>query len=242
MDGHRGDRVARRGRAAIDPFGFAAVAVDVSSVTVAGFARSGIQLAVVHGQCERQNRLARPAAIGPLARAIAVDAKLQLAKVSLIGRHPGIGFQGQMKSTTRFLVVLAGDIAGHVVDIRIGIHPRRDRDAAGIKPQSCRSGNFEIGIATVEPGGSPRLTAGTGHIPIDGAMHHGMSLTNRVILRIAGQRPVSQELAPPNHFSASICPPDPRLRPAMPRSATAIERPAKRFGTESSSLVVSPES
>ena len=171
--------------AAVDPFLPAGMAIDVAPV---GFVpcvdRRGVELSAVDGQAvgDVVARRVGPPAVLPRAIDGVVDAEGDVAVVpgGLIAAGTGLDVQGEAPAPPG--IEQADDVADRVVDDRVGVDPRGEREIPLRQPERFGVGNLDPRAAAVEPA----------RLQVDAVVDAVMAASGR-IAAVAPQLPVPHE-------------------------------------------------
>ena len=122
-----------------------------------------------------------------------VDAELQLAKVCLRGGDAGVGLKRELKASPSGRVVLADQVAGHIVQLVVTVGPEAQGKVIMAERLLAAEGNLEPRVATVERSRGIRPACTPRRFEVDRALHDGVAVTRTVVARIARQRPMARE-------------------------------------------------
>jgi len=162
----RGDGIARGRGAAIHPVRAPAKPIHAPGPPRGRFAGGGIEFAVMRGQSENQDGLARPPVVGPVRlQPPVINAKVNRARVRLARSHARIQRNAEIESAPGRRVKPAHNVPKHVVLLRFRrqAHPGGEGEVAGSQPQRRRRRHLQPALPPVELRRLPVLRCGKAH-------------------------------------------------------------------------------
>ena len=151
---------------------------------------TGIEVTVIHTQRVDPQIVAGAPAVGPCRLDLGiVNAEVDVAPVGLVRGHAGVVLDAEVEPAAAVGIVLADNIAEHVVEHLRGMHPHRDRKITGTQAQRVARSHLDGSGATIELRRTrrPAVRPRRGEV---GATIAAMVAVPGNVLRIAGQRPM----------------------------------------------------
>src|SRR5262249_25244759 len=149
----RGHRIGAVGTAAVYPPRAALIAENMTGLGLAGLAGAGEQPAVVDGQPHDVNRLSRPATVGPPRLTAGVDAELDVAIVRLAVGQAGAVLDAPVDAAPGDGIVLAHQVAQHVVEPLLRVRPDGKREVTLANVQGLARRDLDEGFLPIEASG-----------------------------------------------------------------------------------------